>query len=67
MNYRFSLEARIDLLAGAECYETQQTGLGTEFAVGAGLGSARLLEAPRRWPESEPGIRRYRLDRFPTG
>jgi plasmid stabilization system protein ParE len=67
MNYRFSPEARVDLLAAAEFYETQQTGLGTGFAVDVGLGLARLLEAPPRWPELEPGIRRYRLDRFPYG
>ncbi|MGA2230799.1 MAG: type II toxin-antitoxin system RelE/ParE family toxin [Tepidisphaeraceae bacterium] len=67
MNYRFSPEARVDLLAAADFYETQQAGLGTEFAVDVGLGLARLLEAPRRWPEIELGIRRYRLDRFPYG
>jgi plasmid stabilization system protein ParE len=67
MDYRFSPEARVDLLAAADFYETQQPGLGTEFAVDVGLGLARLLEAPGRWPELEPGIRRYRLDRFPYG
>jgi plasmid stabilization system protein ParE len=65
MNYRFSPEARIDLLAAADFYETRRAGLGTEFGVDVGLALARVLEAPRRWPEIEPGIRRYRLDRFP--
>jgi plasmid stabilization system protein ParE len=65
MNYRFSPEARVDLLAAADFYEMQRPGLGTEFAVDIGLALARVLEAPGRWPELEPGIRRYRLDRFP--
>jgi plasmid stabilization system protein ParE len=65
MNYRFSPEARLDLLAAAEFYELQRPGLGAEFAVDVGLAIAQVLDAPRRWPELEPGIRRYRLDRFP--
>jgi plasmid stabilization system protein ParE len=65
MNYSFSPEARIDLLAAADFYETRRAGLGTEFAVDMGLALARVLEAPQRWPEIEPGIRRFRLDRFP--
>ncbi|MGD0769901.1 MAG: type II toxin-antitoxin system RelE/ParE family toxin [Tepidisphaeraceae bacterium] len=65
MNYRFSPEARIDLLAAADFYETRRAGLGAEFGVDVGLALARVLEAPRRWPEMEPGIRRFRLDRFP--
>jgi plasmid stabilization system protein ParE len=65
MNYRFAPDARLDLLAAADFYETHQPGLGTEFAVDVGLGLAHVLEAPRRWPELEPGIRRFRLDRFP--
>jgi toxin ParE1/3/4 len=65
MNYRFSIEARVDLLAAADFYDTQQAGLGIEFAVDVGLALARVLEAPQRWPEIDAGIRRYRLDRFP--
>jgi plasmid stabilization system protein ParE len=65
MNYRFSPEARVDLLAAADFYETQRSGLGAEFCVAVGLALARVLDAPRRWPEMEPGIRSYRLDRFP--
>jgi plasmid stabilization system protein ParE len=65
MKYRFSPDARIDLLAAADFYEMQRPGLGTEFAVDVGLALARVLEAPGRWPEMEPGIRRFRLDRFP--
>ena len=65
MNYRFSPEAREDLLSAAEFYEAQRSALGAEFAVDVGLALAHVLEAPRRWPEIEPEIRRFRLDRFP--
>jgi hypothetical protein len=51
MTYRFSPEARIDLLAAADYYETQRSGLGSEFAVDVGSALARVLEAPQRWPE----------------
>jgi plasmid stabilization system protein ParE len=65
MHYRFSPEARVDLLAAADFYETRRAGLGSEFAAEVESALARVLEAPRRWPEIEHGIRRYRLDRFP--
>ncbi len=63
MNYRFSPEARVDLLAAADFYEGQRAGLGAEFSVDVGIAVARVLEAPQRWPEMELGIRRFRLDR----
>src|SRR5580698_1123424 len=65
MNYRFSPDARIDLLAAADFYELQKPGLGAEFVADFESGLGRILQAPPRWPELEPGIRRYRLDRFP--
>ena len=65
MNYRFTLEAKADLFGAVQYYESQREGLGAEFAVEVGLAIARVLEAPRRWPEVERGARRYRLDRFP--
>jgi plasmid stabilization system protein ParE len=65
MKYRFTPEARIELISAAEFYESQRWGLGSEFSVEVGLAIAQVLEAPERWPEMEPGIRRFRLDRFP--
>jgi toxin ParE1/3/4 len=65
MNYRFSPDARIDLLAAADFYELQRLGLGAEFVADVDAGISRVLDAPPRWPELEPGVRRYRLDRFP--
>ena len=67
MTYRFTPEARLDLFAAADYYESRQLGLGTEFAVDVGLGIAKVLDAPNRWPVIETGFRRYRLNRFPYG
>src|SRR5690349_3935072 len=67
MNYRFTPDARDDLHEAVEFYELQRQGLGGEFAVELGIGIARVLDAPNRWPEVEPGIRKYRIDRFPYG
>ena len=60
MNYRFSPDAWVDLIAASEFYETQRAGLGWEFAIEVGLALSRVLEAPNRWPEMEPGVRSYR-------
>lgn len=65
MNYRFGHEARVDLLVAAEFYDSKRPGLGSEFCVDFGLGLARVLEAPNRWPEIEIGFRSFRLNRFP--
>ena len=67
MSYRFTAEASDDLREASSFYEMQRLGLGAEFAVEVGIGIARILDAPRRWPEVEPGVRKYRLDRFPYG
>lgn len=39
--------------------------MGIEFAIDAGIGIAQVLDAPMRWAQIEPGIRKYRLGRFP--
>ena len=65
--YRFTAEAREDLREAADYYESRSGGLGSEFAVEVGIGIARILDQPSRWPEVERHVRRYRLDRFPYG
>lgn len=67
MTYRFTPDAKADLHDAVDFYELQRNGLGAEFAVDVGVGIARVLEAPTRWPEVDPGTRKYRLDRFPYG
>jgi plasmid stabilization system protein ParE len=67
MNYRFTPDARDELADAVGFYESQRHGLGAEFAVDVGVGIARILDAPNRWSEVEPGIRKYRIHRFPYG
>lgn len=67
MNYRFSTDAKDDLRDAVDFYESQRRGLGAEFAIEVGVGIARVLEAPNRWPEVEAGARKYRINRFPFG
>jgi plasmid stabilization system protein ParE len=67
MNYRLSDTAKADLRDAFEFYELQRGGLGAEFLIDVGIGIARIVEAPRRWPEMSPGVRKYRIDRFPFG
>jgi hypothetical protein len=42
----------------------QRYGLGLEFLSEVISGTATVSQAPDRWPEIEPGIRRYRIRRF---
>jgi len=65
MNYRFTIEARVDLMAAAAFYDSQRAGLGAEFTVDVGLAIARVLDGPKRWGEIEAGFRKYRMNRFP--
>jgi len=67
MNYRFTPDPRDDLADAVDFYESRRQGLGAEFALDVGVGLAQVLDAPKRWPEVEPGIRKYRIDRFPFG
>jgi plasmid stabilization system protein ParE len=65
MRYRYSENAKLELVDAAGYYDLQRPGLGTEFAVEVGIGIAKVLDAPNMWPEIEEGFRRYRIDRFP--
>lgn len=58
-------EAKDDLYAAGAFYESQRAGLGYEFAVEVGRALSTIAEAPHRWPEIEPGVRKFRLARFP--
>src|SRR5690242_1404832 len=65
MNYRFSRAAEADLADAVAFYDAQRPGLGLRFAVEVGVALAAVVEAPTRWPETEPDFHRYRLDHFP--
>jgi plasmid stabilization system protein ParE len=46
-------------------YEGQREDLGDEFVEDFLLAVTEIEEAPTRWPEILPGVRRFRLSRFP--
>ena len=67
MNHRYNYAAESEMIDAALYYEAKRPGLGVEFADEVGAGIPTILEAPHRWTEVEPGLRRYQLRRFPYG
>jgi hypothetical protein len=57
-------EARVELDNAALYYEGIREGLGDEFIDDFLIAISAIEEAPMRWPEIEPGVRRFRLARF---
>ena len=58
-------EARAELNDAAIYYERLREDLGDEFIEDFLLAITEIEEAPARWPEIRPGIRRFLLSRFP--
>ena len=56
--------AEADMEEAYDFLEQRRSGLGDEFAAQLEAGFHRIAEAPNRWPELEPGFRRYRLAMF---
>lgn len=67
MKYRYNHAAELEMIDAALYYEAQRPGLGLDFADEVAAGIATILEAPQRWTEVEPGLRRYQIRRFPYG
>jgi plasmid stabilization system protein ParE len=67
MRYRLNRIALEELISAAQYYESCQIGLGRRFLDQVYKSINTILDAPNRWPELEPGRRRYRLDDFPYG
>lgn len=67
MKHRFTTAANFEFVEATLYYERQREGLGLRFIGEVERGVDVILEAWRRWPEVEPGVRRYRLNRFPYG
>jgi plasmid stabilization system protein ParE len=65
MNYQLTDRAMDDLREAVRFYELQGEGLGARFMIEVGIGIARVLDAPTSWPEIEPGVQKYRIDRYP--
>jgi plasmid stabilization system protein ParE len=58
-------EARGELNDAAVYYERLREDLGDEFIEDFLLAITEIEEAPIRWPEIQPGYRRFRMSRFP--
>jgi len=60
----FSVAAELEMEHAYDYLESQRSGLGDDFSVDLEAGVRQIAEHPMRWPEEEPGFRRYRLRRF---
>lgn len=65
MKAGFHPEAEAEHLARIARYEEIQRGLGARYLATVEAAVAHICEAPHRFPECEPGIRRYHLRQFP--
>lgn len=65
--YRLVAEAAADLdvIAAFQWYETQRSGLGTEFLEELRSAYGRIVEGPLRYQDLRLGVRRTLLRRFP--
>jgi plasmid stabilization system protein ParE len=58
-------EARAELNDAALYYEDLREDLGDQFIEDFLLAVTEIEEAPQRWAEIHPGVRRFLLSRFP--
>lgn len=63
--YRLISEARDELIAGVEFYDSEYPGLGQDFAVEVRRLCRLIAESPSAGLELRPGVRRRILRRFP--
>jgi plasmid stabilization system protein ParE len=67
MNFSFHPEAEIELIEAADYYEEREAGLGHDFAMEIYSTIERITAFPAAWPETDAGIRRCLVRRFPYG
>jgi plasmid stabilization system protein ParE len=63
----FLAPARAEFLEAIDHYNSQQEGLGFEFAEELEKAIERILEYPEAWPPLSRRCRRCRMNRFPCG
>ena len=67
MTYVFHPNAEAEHLEIVAYFESKRAGLGALYLAEFEKTLGRVCEAPQRYPvEKEPGIRRIRMERFPT-
>lgn len=67
MKFRFHPEAEVELNDAADWYESQQAGLGCDFAREVRFAIQRAMAMPEAWPQIAPDVRRVLPHRFPYG
>lgn len=63
----FHPEARAEFLKSVRYYEDQQPGLGRRFLDAVRYATSRIAQFPDAGPVLEPGIRQFRVQRYPFG
>jgi len=64
MTVFFSAAAETQMEEAYDYLEKQREGLGDNFAMDVTAGVHQIAGHPLRWPEIEPGFRRYRTHKF---
>jgi plasmid stabilization system protein ParE len=64
---RFLLPAELEMVDGAEYYESQAAKLGANFLAAVELAITDIAAHPDRWPVVRGAIRRRLVRRFPYG
>jgi toxin ParE1/3/4 len=62
--FRIHDEATLELRRAAAWYDERRAGLGDDLVLAFDAATAKIVEAPERWPRFV-GVRRYVLKRFP--
>jgi plasmid stabilization system protein ParE len=65
VGYRLISEAKAELVAGGEFYDSEYPGLGQDFAMEVRRLCRLIVEFPSAGIELRPGVRRRILRRFP--
>jgi plasmid stabilization system protein ParE len=58
-------EATKEARAARQWYKARNQVVAAEFVEELKAGIRKILDSPTRWPLVSPGIRKYRLHRFP--
>jgi toxin ParE1/3/4 len=64
MKVRFGLAAMEEFEAAFEYFAARDIVIAGDFHDAVHAAVSQIEQSPQRWPEIEPGLRRYRLDRF---
>jgi plasmid stabilization system protein ParE len=65
MKIRFLIVAEAEQVEAAAYYESQRTGLGSEFVEELDRTAGRILEFPNAWSPSSRNTRACQMKRFP--